>query len=131
MNEPNEGFQTQSVRSVGEATDLIGRLFDVAASGAVFGAPATSGERTIITASELSVAMGAGVGEGPDAAGQGGGGGGFSFGRPVAVVIVEPQGVRVEPVVDVTKVAIAMFTALGAMFIAWSRMRRGARNLSK
>ncbi|NJN54907.1 MAG: hypothetical protein HC804_09210, partial [Anaerolineae bacterium] len=37
-----------------------------------------------------------------------------------------PEGVRVEPIVDATKIAIAFFTAFGAMWMALSKMRRAA-----
>jgi len=57
--------------------------------------------------------------------GGGGGGGGRVFARPVAVIISGPEGVSVEPVVDVTKIALAFFTALGFMVGMASRMRRG------
>lgn len=56
--------------------------------------------------------------------GGGGGGGGFSAGRPVAAIIVEPQGVRVEPIVDVTKLGLAFFTTLGSLFFMASRMKK-------
>jgi len=58
-------------------------------------------------------------------AGGGGGGGGRVFARPVAVIISGPEGVRVEPVVDATKIALAFFTALGFMVGMAARMRRG------
>ena len=56
--------------------------------------------------------------------GGGGGGGGRVFARPVAVIISGPEGVSVEPVVDVTKIALAFFTALGFMVGMAARMRR-------
>jgi uncharacterized spore protein YtfJ len=59
--------------------------------------------------------------------GGGGGGGGASFARPVAAVVVSPQGVWVEPIVDVTKLGLAFFTMLGSMWMFWSRMRRASR----
>lgn len=140
MDEKMEGIYTQAVKSTEQAAELIGRLFRLAEPGAVFGAPITQGERTIIVASELSVGMGVGFGAGGTAgvegatdaaaapgAGSGGGGGGFAMGRPVAAVVIEPAGVRVEPIVDPTKLGIAFFTTLGAMFLAWSQMRRAAR----
>ena len=43
--------------------------------------------------------------------------------RPVATIIVSPAGVRVEPVVDVTKIAVTLFTALGAMAISLRKMK--------
>jgi len=59
--------------------------------------------------------------------GGGGGGGGRVFARPVAVIVSGPDGVKVEPVVDVTKIALAFFTALGFMFSMAVRMRRPPR----
>jgi hypothetical protein len=46
----------------------------------------------------------------------------------MAVINIGPSGVRVEPVVDVTKIGLALFTTLGAMFMMLSRMRRAATN---
>jgi uncharacterized spore protein YtfJ len=54
--------------------------------------------------------------------GGGGGGGGYSFARPVALVIAGPEGVRVEPVFDRTKVALAALTTFGFMFATMARM---------
>lgn len=124
------------VRSVDEAGRLIGRLFDVARTDAVYSEPLTRGDTTVIVASELAVGMGVGFGGGegdePDGergSGGGGGGGGYALGRPVAVVTIDAQGVRVTPVFDLTKVAIAGITALGAMFIAYRQMTRAAKAL--
>lgn len=129
MSENNgASFFALPVRSVDEAGRLIGRLFDVARTDAVYSQPLTQGGVTLITASELSVSMGVGFGggEGEDGSesGGGGGGGGFAMGRPVAVVAIDQHGVTVQPVFDLTKVVIAGVTALGAMFIAYRRMAR-------
>ena len=132
MNETNQGVIAIVVKNSEQATDLIGRLFRVTDPGVVFSAPVTTGERTVIVASELVISMGVGFGSGSgveegktgESTGGGGGGGGYSFGRPVATIIIEPQGVRVEPVVDPTKIVIALFTTLGAMFFAWGSMRK-------
>jgi len=59
--------------------------------------------------------------------GMGGGGGGTSAGRPVAVIRISEDGVEVEPIVDVTKIALAMFTALGSMFFMARRMKKASR----
>ena len=56
--------------------------------------------------------------------GGGGGGGGGANGRPVAVISISEKGVQVEPVVDATKIALALFTALGSMFFMLSKMRK-------
>jgi uncharacterized spore protein YtfJ len=118
-----------------EAAGVINQLFKVAEPGVVFSPPVNAGDSTIITASEFSLGVGVGFGAGGGTApageggsGGGGGGGGASAARPVAVIIAGPGGVRVEPVVDVTKVALAFFTALGAMFMAWRAMQRAAQD---
>ncbi len=115
---------------------------------AVFGKSMSVGNSQIFTASEtfstLGFGFGVGGGEseerasettaepmhqegGPGGAGGGGGGGGMTTGRPVAIVRVDNEGVMVEPVVDVTKIALAAFTALGTMFLMFSKMIKGAR----
>jgi len=43
------------------------------------------------------------------------------------VIEIGPRGVRVEPVIDPTKIALAFFTTLGAMAMMWSRMSRGSK----
>jgi hypothetical protein len=45
----------------------------------------------------------------------------------VAAIIAGPDGVRVEPIVDVTKLGLAALTALGGMFLALNRMRKASR----
>lgn len=129
-----ERIQAASVRTTGQAARTIRRLFDVARPGAVFSAPVKAGDRTLITASEVSVAMGIGMGMGAGGeapsetgAGGGGGGGGLSMGRPVAVIAVGPDGLEVQPIVDPTKIALAFFTAAAAMFLAWQRSRAASR----
>lgn len=126
-------FFTESLHSNAETVRLIERLTDIAEPGVIFSPPLTIGDQVVITASELLIGLGAGFAAGGGAdpehpgaggSGGGGGGGGSSFGRPVAVISVGPQGVKVEPVVDVTKIAITFFTAFGAMFLALRSMRR-------
>ena len=129
------------------AAQVVEKLFDVAQPSSVYAEPVTAGDHTVITASEVTVGMGIGFGvgggegrstpsqemseEGSEFEGEGtgmgggGGGGGASMARPVAVISVGPEGVQVEPVVDPTKIAIALFTTLGSMFFMLSRMRRG------
>ncbi len=140
MSESNNGgpLFTVPVRSIDEASRLVGRLFDVARTDAVYSEPQTHGDTTIIVASELTVGMGVGFGGGeggsPDegsGSGGGGGGGGYALGRPVAVISMGAHGVQVQPVFDLTKVAIAALTAFGAMFIAYRRMSRAAKEIAE
>ncbi|MAT95883.1 MAG: hypothetical protein CL608_01850 [Anaerolineaceae bacterium] len=136
MSENYNKLLIESVPDQQSANELIGKLFDVTRPDAVFSQPVTVGDHTIITASEYSAGMGVGYGGGggigpaaneetnePIGYGGGGGGGGGTTARPVATIIVSPSGVRVEPIVDVTKIAITMFTALGAMAMALRKMK--------
>lgn len=59
--------------------------------------------------------------------GGGGGGGGYTFSRPVALVIASPDGVRVEPVLDRTKILLAALTTAGFMVSMIAGMMRGRR----
>ena len=111
----------------------------------VYGAAVEIGETKIIPTSENLVIMGFGAGGGygksdfedeesptdgegtGEGAGGGVGGGGRTLSRPVAVVIASPEGVRVEPVADRTKVIMAAITAAGFMAGMFLRMSRGPR----
>lgn len=132
---------------------ILEKFVETARPSSVFAPPLTAGDYTIITASEVYAGMGVGFGggggSGPAASeepigdqlsaeqppadeelspgsgvGYGGGGGGVTLGRPVAAITIGPDGVRVEPIVDVTKIAIAFFTTVGAMAIMFSRMAK-------
>jgi len=85
----------------------------------------------IIPAAEVVAGMGFGAAYGAgnlrdeDGSGGGGGGGGKTFARPVAVIIADKNGVRVEPVIDPTKIVLTALTAFGFIFGTIARMRRG------
>ncbi len=108
-------------KSVEESLD---RLLAVARAGAVFGQPVTQGDTTIIPCSEVAAAigLGGGSGYGPEGQGQAGGngagGGGGARSRPVAAIVITPQGVRVEPVLDVTRIVLASMVT-GGFALAW------------
>ena len=136
MSENFNKLILESIPDQKSANELMGRLFDVTRPDAVFSQPITVGDHTIINASEYSATLGMGYGGGggmgpnpeettqqANGYGGGGGGGGATMSRPVAAIIVSPSGVRVEPIVDVTKIAITMFTALGAMALALRKMK--------
>jgi hypothetical protein len=88
-------------------------------------APATTAAN-MVNGTETAATRPTTVGYG---SGGGGGGGGVGIGRPVAAIIINRDGVRVEPIIDLTKVALAFITMLGSMFFMTSRMRRAAREL--
>ena len=107
----------------------------------VYGEPIQHEDTLIIPTAEVLCGMGFGVGSGSgtsaeqnpekpsQGSGIGGGGGGRILSRPVAVVVASPEGVRVEPVVDITKIALAGLTALGFMVGMMFRMSSGRRAL--
>lgn len=141
MREKLTKLALEAVPNQKAANELMGKLFDITKPEAIYSQPVTQGEYTLITASELTAGMGVGYGGGggsgeehePDnpsgvGFGGGGGGGGGTLARPVAAIIIGPDGVRVEPIVDATKIAIAFFTAFGAMWMALSKMRRAANS---
>ena len=121
-------------------------FIDTANVDRVYGAPVEVGEIKIIPAAENLVVMGFGAGSGYGTTdfesdeetpkkgegmgeGGGGGGGGRTLSRPVAVIIASPEGVRVEPVADRTKVIMAAITAAGFVAGMFLRMTRGPRSL--
>jgi uncharacterized spore protein YtfJ len=113
--------------------DNMDTLLEVANVSSAYGDPVQSGDNLIIPAAEVLAGVGFGLGAGfgrnskeedSQAGGSGGGGGGRVLSRPVAVVIASPEGVRVEPVVDVTKIALAALTAGGFMLATLARMSR-------
>lgn len=126
--------------SMGYFIEAVDGLYDTSRVEAVYAEPVTVDGRTVINAAEVIVATGFGGGGGSSPAtavegeetvetggentGMGGGVGGFAQARPVAVVIIDGDGVRVEPVVDVTKLGLAALTALGGMFFFLARMLR-------
>ncbi len=151
MTEKFGDIVVTAVKNQEQGQELMEKLIAVAQPDAVYSQPITSGEYTVINASEVSVGMGFGYGIGGGTAseategetpgqgksestgeeaggvGGGGGGGGFSMGRPVAVISIGPAGVRVEPVRDVTKVLLALLTVAGSMLMMLSRMRSAGR----
>ena len=129
------GGETRDLeRSLEQVEHTLDRFLQVADVDQVFGEPIRQGDTTIILAAEVITGMGFGFGFGRgsdsssepehEGGGGGGGGGGSVLTRPVAVIVASPQGVRVEPVIDFTKVALAALTAGGFMLATWLGMAR-------
>jgi uncharacterized spore protein YtfJ len=120
--------------SINPIQETLQQFLKAADVSAVYAEPVEHGETLIIPAAEVLSGVGFGMGygggesprgeagKGESGAGGGGGGGGRVLSRPVAVIISDQHGVRVEPVVDPTKMAIAFFTTLGFMAAMASRM---------
>jgi uncharacterized spore protein YtfJ len=109
-----------SVSSMAEKAEAISdkvvdKLYMAAQPGAVFGPPVVVGDYMVITASEVAA----------------GGGGGGSLGRPIAAIVIGPNGVKVRPIVDATKLALAAITAWGAIALVASRFSRTVAPLGK
>jgi uncharacterized spore protein YtfJ len=126
-----------------EAADVVektmDKFLDAASVDHVYSEPVKYGETVVIPTAEVLSAAGFGLGvwagsseeeeddEGVSGVGSAGGGGGRVLARPVAVVVVSPEGVRVEPVADRTKVLIALITTLGFMFSILARIKNAGR----
>lgn len=143
----NKSFEViaESIPDQDKAYQFMEQLYTVANPKAVYGEPVEVGEYKVVTATEVHVMKGFGYGGGGGAGnipededgdgndlqsvgyGGGGGGGGTAAARPVAVIEIGPHGVRVEPIVDPTKIAIAFFTTLISIFAMGSKMRRARR----
>ncbi len=141
MSEALNKIILEAIPSQQKANELMAHLFEITKPTAVYSQPVTQGDYTVITASELQAGIGygygggGGIGEGAAAenqnenigAGGGGGGGGGTSARPVAAVIIGPNGVRVEPIVDPTKIVLAFFTVLGGIFMTAAKVRKFMR----
>lgn len=130
MSEPTgqaENLPPPEIEEIGEAdatTLFFESLIDAVGVETVFGDPIRADGRVIIPVAETSVA--GGVGDMQYATAQAteqrqirlpltsrGGGGGAST-RPVAVIVVTPTDVRVQPIFDLNRIALAgMATAVG------------------
>lgn len=125
-NTDNMFDPTQSINLVQET---LGKIINVANVDAVYGEPIANGDMLVVPSAEIVGLVGFGAGTGRGRAvgfGKVGGAGGWSrvFSRPVAAIVITPTNVRVEPIVDVTKVALAAFTTAGFMLAMIARMSK-------
>jgi uncharacterized spore protein YtfJ len=113
--------------------ETLAKLVDAADVSKVYGRPIKQGDVSVVPASEnltftgFAVGAGSGGDENENAGvstGVAGGGGGRTLSRPVAIIVVSPEGAYVEPVMDQTKIAMAAITAAGFMFGMMLRMSR-------
>ncbi len=82
----------------------LGEIEKVVNTKTVVGEPVTIGETTIVPLVSIGFVFGAGGGSGRGEAsqkgeGEGGGTGGGAWVRPVALVVITSQGVKVEPII--------------------------------
>ncbi len=102
---------------------ILSRLVNTARVDAVFGQPVERGDTTVIPCSEVTIGLGMGSGGGPvdaqgNRTGSGSGAGGGAKGRPIAVIVITKDGAHVEPILDLTKIALAGLTT-GAFILVW------------
>jgi uncharacterized spore protein YtfJ len=144
MSDENKAAEmSDQLATTREAADVIEstmeKFLEAASVEHVYSEPVKYGDTVVIPAAEIISAAGFGIGlgsgsggddeegESGSGAGGGGGGGGRVLARPVAVVIATPEGVRVEPVADRTKVLLALITTLGFMFSVLARIKKIGR----
>lgn len=143
MSERDVTGSAAAVSNQREGMEMMKRVAEIASVDSVFGEPVAAGEYTVITAAEISASVGFGYGIGSSdtespgesetgqagsSGGGGGGGGGYTTARPVAVITVGPDGVRMDPVVDISKLSLAFFTMIGSLIVMLSKIRRVAKS---
>ena len=114
--------------------DTMDKFLAAADVEAVYGEPLVQEDVTILPTAEVLSLAGFGIGSGYGTnqemeesqvgSGSGGGGGGRVLSRPVAIIVNSPEGVYIEPVIDVTKIALAALTAAGFMVGMVTKMLR-------
>ena len=135
--EPQTRLQAKPLEAQ-DAEHLIDRLVETAKVDAVSGEPIERDGVTLITCSELGVGLGGGFGpvklaDAPKNTGatEGIGGGVVARGRPVAVIVMTPDGVKIKPIVNVTRVFLAQVAMMGIVFLLTSRVLRHSRRMQK
>jgi uncharacterized spore protein YtfJ len=146
VTSPGESGKIDLHQTFEDVNATMQAFIESASVDKVYGQPIEIGQTKIIPTSENLVVLGFGAGSGygkgdfsdeesppgegtGEGGGGGGGGGGRTLSRPVAVVIASPEGVRVEPVADRTKVIMAAITAAGFVAGMFLRMSRGPKGL--
>lgn len=132
--------QLATARKAADTTEnTMEKFLDAASVNHVYREPVKYGDTVVISAAEVISAAGFGIGIGSGSTGEeqereegngawgGGGGGGMVQARPVAVVIASPEGIRVEPVADRTKILLAAITTFGFMFSVLARIKKNER----
>jgi len=113
--------------------EFMNKLVSAANVNAVFGEPVQRGDTVVIPCAEISIGGGMGVGSGSDGGNEpkklswGTGAGGGTTGHPLAIIVISPEGVRVQPIMDMTKVALAVFTTATFMVLQLVRLSRAGR----
>lgn len=127
MSNDSSAVAADPVASAGDRVEeALNRIFEGTQASTVFGEPREVDGKTYITASVVHRvgAFGFGGGAGTDekgftlGSGGGGGGGGQAEGRAIAVIEISPDGVKVTPVLDLTRILVTAVTAAIAVWRA-------------
>lgn len=130
MSEMQPGGATPGAGEAVPEGDRISVFFEAMTTAigveTVFGEPVTVGEKVIIPVAETGMGGGLGYGQGPATEGEekprpmaisvGGGAGGGASTRPVAAIVVTPEAVKVQPIVDVSKLALSGLASSAAVW---------------
>jgi uncharacterized spore protein YtfJ len=141
MIETLNGVTTTSTKPPEISDETIEKLTAFARPYGVYSTPVVSGAYTVITASEVFGGGGFGFGSAPSSgeqpatagageAGGGGGGGGF-YARPVASIVIGPDGVKIQPIADATKIVIAVMSAWVGVAVMAVRIARASRSRNR
>jgi uncharacterized spore protein YtfJ len=114
--------------------EMIHRLSTIpeeSGASACFGAPVERDGHTIVPVARVAFGYGAGFGRGTgtgrphhgngseaEDAGEGGGGGGGGSSTPVAIIDISATDVRIEPIVDSTRISVSGML-LGGWILFW------------
>ena len=107
----------------GVAASMRERIVATAQVGLAYGEPRRVGGRTLVPLGAVGYGFGFGAGGGsaertatkPAGTGGGGGGGGGVSVRPVAYLEVTPEGIRLRPVLDWTRIVTALIAVAGVV----------------
>ncbi len=119
----------------GVAATMLERITATAQVGLAYGDPKHVEGRTIIPIGAMGYGFGFGGGGGsaertatkPAGSGGGGGGGGGVTVRPIAYLEVTPQGVKLRPVLDWTRIITAVIAVGAALLVRRGRGQRSGR----
>jgi len=135
--------------------EMIHRLSTIpeeSGASACFGAPVERDGHTVIPVARVAFGYGAGFGRGTgmgrkhgengagggeEGEGEGGGGGGGGSSTPVAIIDISPTDVRIEPIIDQTRISVGGMLLAGwmAFWLFWTvrtiaRQRAQTRRLA-
>jgi uncharacterized spore protein YtfJ len=110
--------------------DVVKGVKEGLSVGKVFGEPYEKDGATVIPVAAVRGGGGAGGGEGADDEGKGSGGGFGLSARPVGVYVLDSSGVKWEPALDVSKIAIGgQIIAVFALLVLRSLIKARSKRL--